>query len=127
MRNYLAAYLVPAMVMMAATEGPRLEKPGSYKVNFCDEDENVYVANSLRNHVRGIADDLEKNNGWNQLAPPSVIEWATRPDSEIGKQGAAAGVTVFRLTQETGDLTKNIGKECAADLAINHPGCHLWG
>ena len=67
------------------------------------------MANSLRNHVRGIADDLEKNNGWNQLAPPSIIEWATRPDSEIGKQGAAAGVTVFRLTQETGDLTKNIG------------------
>ena len=32
-----------------------------------------------------------------------------------------------RLTQETGDLTKNIGKEYAADLAINHPGCHLWG
>eukprot|EP00969_Alexandrium_andersonii_P276146 12206046-Alexandrium_andersonii.AAC.1 len=79
-KNYLASYLIPAMIMMATAEQSQAApaptvpgKPIHYKVNFCDEDEGVYLANSFRNHVRGVAEDIENDNGWNELSPPAII------------------------------------------------------
>lgn len=67
------------------------------------------------------------NEIWKQVCPPTIVEFATRDDSEIQRACRRLQCSNKAMTQRGPDLSRQQGRMWSKELIENIPGCHLWG